>query len=58
MSDGMTRRQWLVFANHYRTRFGLTDAQNRDRPDWYYVRVVQANEQYTWSSPIWVGDPG
>lgn len=23
--------------------------------DWYYVRVRQKNNQYAWSSPIWVG---
>jgi len=26
--------------------------------NWYYVRVVQANEQYAWSSPIWVEPRG
>lgn len=27
-----------------------------DRPDFYYVRVLQRNGQRAWSSPIWVGD--
>jgi len=26
--------------------------------DFYYVRVIQANGQMAWSSPIWVGRPG
>lgn len=46
----------LVFADHYRTSFRLTDTGRGDTADWYYVRVVQANEQYAWSSPVWV-DP-
>ena len=24
-------------------------------PDWYYVRVFQANGEMAWSSPVWVG---
>lgn len=24
-------------------------------PDWYYLRVRQTNDQWAWSSPIWVG---
>jgi hypothetical protein len=44
----------LVFADHYRTRFTTADEDDGEGVDWYYVRVVQANEQYAWSSPIWV----
>jgi hypothetical protein len=29
--------------------------QNQTRPDWYYVRVMQHNNHFAWSSPIWVG---
>ncbi len=25
------------------------------KPEWYYVRVLQHNNQMAWSSPIWVG---
>ncbi len=25
-----------------------------DDPDWYYVRVRQVNDQWAWSSPIWL----
>ena len=31
------------------------EAQVPSEPDWYYVRVTQANGQIAWSSPIWVG---
>ena len=31
----------------------LTD--EGDGPDWYSVRVRQVNDQWAWSSPIWVG---
>ena len=44
----------LVFADHYRTSFRVTDADEGKETTWYYVRAVQANEQYAWSSPIWV----
>ena len=30
----------------------LVDSTTRD---WYYVRVRQNNNQYAWSSPIWIG---
>ena len=31
----------------------LTD--EGDAADWYYVRVRQVNDQWAWSSPVWVG---
>ena len=34
--------------------FTLTDESRGDTVDWYYLRVVQANGQLAWSSPIWV----
>lgn len=34
--------------------FRFEDAGSGDGEDWYYVRVRQHNEQYAWSSPIWV----
>ncbi len=27
----------------------------RQQRDWYYLRVRQSNDQWAWSSPIWVG---
>ena len=44
----------LVFADHYDTQFTLRDEDPGGELTWYYVRVVQANGQLAWSSPIWV----
>ncbi len=46
----------LVFHDSYHTSFKVPDRGDGKTADWYYARVVQANEQYAWSSPIWV-DP-
>jgi len=50
-----------VPASGYTCQFELTDrAHSPDRAlqagtfDWYTVRVRQANDQWAWSSPIWV----
>ncbi len=45
----------LVLADHYQTRCTVADEDDGGEMSWYYVRVVQANEQHAWSSPIWVG---
>lgn len=44
----------VVFSDQYESAFSITDRGDGDRTDWYYVRVVQANEHLAWSSPIWV----
>ncbi len=44
----------LVFEDHFKTSFDISDEADGSRTDWYYVRVVQANGQMAWSSPIWV----
>ena len=44
----------LVFPDHYQTSFRLADRDAGGNVNWYYVRVVQANGQLAWSSPIWV----
>ncbi len=44
----------LVFQDHYRTTFTVHDEDAGQDVNWYYVRVVQANDQLAWSSPIWV----
>ncbi len=43
-----------VFADHYETAFTTRDTGDGRAADFYYVRVVQANGQHAWSSPIWV----
>jgi hypothetical protein len=44
----------LVFEDHSKTSFDISDEGDGSQTDWYYVRVVQANGQLAWSSPIWV----
>lgn len=44
----------LVFNDHYETSYKVSDIDDGKDSNWYYLRVVQANEQYAWSSPIWV----
>jgi len=44
----------LVFHDHYHTTFSISDEDEAAGVDWYYLRVVQANGQLAWSSPIWV----
>jgi hypothetical protein len=45
----------IVFNEHYEASFELRDTGAGAGPDYYYVRVVQANGQMAWSSPVWVG---
>lgn len=44
----------LVFHDHYHTSYQVSDADEGRGVNWYYARVVQANGQLAWSSPIWV----
>jgi len=44
----------LVFADHYHTSYKVSDTDDGKGLNWYYLRAVQANNQYAWSSPIWV----
>jgi len=44
----------LVFYDNYHTSYKISDVDNGKDVNWYYLRVVQANEQLAWSSPIWV----
>lgn len=44
----------LVFPPNYETRFTFEDEDAGTEVNWYYVRVVQANGELAWSSPIWV----
>ncbi|MBW7997891.1 MAG: hypothetical protein FVQ81_15240 [Candidatus Glassbacteria bacterium] len=34
--------------------FSFTDSGDGAEDDWYYVRVMQRNNQLAWSSPVWV----
>jgi len=44
----------LVFADRYQTSYKVSDTDDGKGPNWYYLRAVQANNQYAWSSPIWI----
>jgi hypothetical protein len=44
----------LVYEDHYRTSFTVRDTDDGRQANWYYARVIQANGQLAWSSPIWV----
>ena len=44
----------LVPMRNASTSFTITDDSPGEQVDWYYVRVRQKNEQYAWSSPVWV----
>ncbi|MCB1022694.1 MAG: hypothetical protein KDC27_22375, partial [Acidobacteria bacterium] len=44
----------ITFAENYETEFTVEDEGDGARVDWYYARVVQANGEHAWSSPIWV----
>lgn len=48
----------LVFHDNYHTSFTFSDEGDGKGVDWYYARVVQANGQLAWSSPIWVEPQG
>jgi len=43
-----------VPETEYTHRFEFTHETESEQRDWYYVRVRQRNEQYAWSSPVWV----
>lgn len=46
--------QRIVFSEHAETSFTIHDEDRGEETNWYYVRVVQSNDQLAWSSPIWV----
>jgi len=43
-----------VPENEYTLHFDFLHNQTSNQRDWYYVRVRQKNDQWAWSSPIWV----
>jgi hypothetical protein len=44
----------LVFHDHYDTAYTVSDTDAGQDTNWYYLRVIQANDQLAWSSPIWI----
>jgi hypothetical protein len=43
-----------VPEDEYRWSWELDDRGSDQGPDFYYVRVRQKNDQWAWSSPIWI----
>lgn len=46
-----------VPESEYAHRFAFMHRHAAAQRDWYYVRVRQRNNQWAWSSPIWVEAP-
>jgi len=42
--------------SEYQHQFRFIHQYIPDRRDWYYIRVRQCNNQYAWSSPIWINN--
>ncbi len=38
-------------------RFSWSDKRRLDHPMYYYARIVQADEEMAWSSPVWIDLP-
>jgi hypothetical protein len=43
-----------VPSREFRQLVSMDHKAGRSARDWYYVRVRQVNNQYAWSSPIWI----
>lgn len=43
-----------VPKNEYQHEFSVSHQGQGAKQDWYYVRVRQKNDQWAWSSPIWI----
>jgi len=43
----------IIFKENYHTSFTIQDEDSGKMDNWYYVRVIQSNDQLAWSSPIW-----
>jgi hypothetical protein len=52
---GAIRVHRFVLEKEYSAALNYEDHSDRERDDFYYVRVAQKNEQWAWSSPIRVG---
>lgn len=52
--DGISLRR-IISDGSRDVSFEITDTEDPDQGDYYYLRVEQANDAMAWSSPIWVG---
>ena len=53
-TDGITLRR-IVTDGAREISIDVSDEDQPDQGDYYYLRVEQANDAIAWSSPIWVG---
>jgi hypothetical protein len=44
-----------VPKTEYTHKFSFLHHGSSKQRDWYYIRLRQLNNQWAWSSPIWVG---
>jgi len=42
--------------SEYQHNFSFQHSHQPEGRDWYYLRVRQSNNQWAWSSPIWIDD--
>src|SRR5262249_46340635 len=56
LRDGRAVHEERAAGNAGEDRFHWTDGEpvKGERPSYYYVRVIQKDNQMAWSSPIWV----
>lgn len=43
-----------VFAENYETMFKMEDEDSGEGVNRCYIRVIEANAEMAWSSPVWV----
>ena len=53
--DDGVKLQRVINGGEKDVSFAITDADNPDQGDYYYIRVQQVNDALAWSSPVWVG---
>ena len=44
----------IIPEANVKSTFTINDDSSGNRDDWYYMRVIEKNDQLAWSSPIWV----
>jgi hypothetical protein len=51
---GRERQNSTILERISRKTYTWVDNQPKTGESYYYVRVIQANDQMAWSSPIWI----
>ena len=44
----------IIPEANVKSSFTINDDDSGNRDDWYYIRIIEKNDQLAWSSPIWV----